>query len=86
MVDNPIPVFVGDLDIDEYRRIRVFLNSGHDPHEEELELSLYGDQVTFATYSAGEQEVKCTIPYSRLQQILSSELLFQRHVEELDRS
>lgn len=79
-------VFVGDLDIDEYERIRVCISSTHDHHTEELELALYGDQVTFATYSGDEQVVECTVSYARLAQILSSEVLLQKHVEELNRS
>lgn len=70
MVDNPIPVFVGDLDIDEYRRVRVFLNSSHDPHEEELELSLYADQIQLTTYAAGEVLSSATLSYDDLMRVL----------------
>lgn len=79
-------VFVGDLDIDEYERVRVCISSTYDHHTEELELELYGDQVTFSTYSGDEQVVRCTVSYQRLAQILSSEVLLQNHVEELNRS
>lgn len=63
---NPIPVFVGDLDIDEFHSVRVFLNSSHDPHEEELELSLYADQVRLTAYAAGKTLVSTTLSYDDL--------------------
>jgi len=74
---NDVPttgIFVGDLDIDEFNRVRVFISSEHDYYqEEELALELYADQVAFAMHSDGETLVKCTVSYERLMQILSTE-------------
>jgi hypothetical protein len=71
-------IFVGDLDVDEFNRVRVFITSEHEYYqEEELELELYADQVTFKMHSDGDTFVKCTVSYARLHQILAAEVVDQ---------
>jgi hypothetical protein len=44
-------VFAGDLDVDDFKRVRVFLSSEHEPGSDELELDVYYNRIRLVGYT-----------------------------------
>ncbi|NBS92173.1 MAG: hypothetical protein EBT27_00235 [Betaproteobacteria bacterium] len=64
-----VGIFAGELDVDQFNRVRIFISDTHDPVEEELELDVFNNGIRFRGLTEGGVTFKYELSWTQLAEL-----------------